>query len=238
MNERIISIYSSNEIGCASCLVDNVFYEKREQFSREYSQASGFVPLIDKLFKESDFFNNSYKSVIIAPIGPSSFTTARVTLTIAKGLQFCDKEAKIFSPSNFYVVAFSCKDKVSRDKDFLVLLDSLKNGFYGAVFHWGKLENYPKVVHKPAFYDETNCADFLERMGGCEIVTDFTGASFGKKFIYDSSEEINISLENSNLASKQIELYLQSDSKILSEFKEFEPFYLHTPVYTKIHIPS
>lgn len=227
----ILSIYTDSESGYVALKSKGTIYEKQCFWTPEYTQASGFVPLLKELSDEVHF-NFLNLDVVIAPKGPTSFTTLRITLTLAKSFIFCIPQARIFSPSQFHVLAFSARNQIEDGQEFLVLIDAFKHGFYGAVFCKDPKEP-PFMTSDPAFYDQETGVNFLKKYRDCYIVTDFLKTSFACNFL--SGVKNQIILPKINFAKMQIELFQSKlNKKDTFDYSTFSPFYLHTPMYEKI----
>ncbi|GHS90820.1 hypothetical protein AGMMS49949_00280 [Alphaproteobacteria bacterium] len=227
---NILSFCSTTEAVFFALSYQGRVFEKQAEWTATYTQSSGIVPCVQALVKETDF---DFKDldVIVAPKGPTSFTTLRVTLTFAKALLFCCPNAKPFSPSQFHVLAFSVREQVPLDQDFLVLIDSYKYGFFGSIFHKdasGKLRMKPY----PAFYDQETGVTFLKQNQDLPLVHNFSKNSFAFNFLNYAKGSL---LEpHGNFACTQLTLY--QDSPPFEDFfdsSSFTPFYLHTPSYKK-----
>jgi tRNA A37 threonylcarbamoyladenosine modification protein TsaB len=106
----ILSIYSDTECGSIA-LGDEI--AEQVWWNDPRSQSVEFLRLIERvLARMAHDFSDSDIDTIIAPRGPSSFTTVRSTLTIAKSLQLCFPLAKIFAPLHFQVLAFAAASDV------------------------------------------------------------------------------------------------------------------------------
>lgn len=76
----------------------------------EHRQASGLVPLLQRLAKQAGLNSRQLRSqveTILVPKGPTSFTTLRITLSVARALTISIPSTKIFAPSQFHVLAWT-----------------------------------------------------------------------------------------------------------------------------------
>ncbi|MDR3285285.1 MAG: hypothetical protein LBS83_01225 [Holosporales bacterium] len=116
-NKTILSIYSDGECGAVTFLKGSKLFSEEIYWEDGKSQSIDLLLLIEKIIKTANFDTKKEKiDVIIAPKGPSSFTTTRTLLTIAKSFQFCFPNAEIFAPSHFHVLAFAAKDEIRCEK--------------------------------------------------------------------------------------------------------------------------
>lgn len=230
MSESALSIYADHSQGFVSLRYHDALYTKNCKWSEQYTQAAGFVPLLQSVI---DLAPNAFVSdVIIAPKGPSSFTTLRITLAVAKSIQFCMPNAKVFAPSNFEIAAFALRESLTKNTPFLVLLDAFRVGFYAAILEWKGGALIPQIVLESAFYGAEDGEAFLKNHETVQMITNFSEQSFGSKFLNGLNSEI-LFLPNVDFATTQIELY-DAMEQIPLDYSNFSPLYLHMPNYTKV----
>jgi tRNA A37 threonylcarbamoyladenosine modification protein TsaB len=225
----ILSIYADNDFGYAALSMGEKMHLRKVAWTKDAPQSVGFLPLIANVVEDAAFSDNL--DVIIAPRGPSSFTTLRTTLTIAKAFAFSSKNSTIFAPSRFHVLAFAAREEISRDTAFLVLLDAFNHGFYGAVCLWNSNENSPRITHEPQFYDKTDGSRFLKQHHCNTIITDFTPKAKCLDFLTFS--HFNVIQPFKNFAAEQTVLY-QCGVEDDFDCSTLTPFYLYSPAFKKM----
>jgi tRNA A37 threonylcarbamoyladenosine modification protein TsaB len=235
---KILSIYADFDCGYAAIDLGRTVTSAKHQWSRKNAQSTEFVPFLERVIKKKDVTS---LDAIVAPRGPTSFTSTRIVLTIAKSILFCAKNASIFAPSHLHVLAFAAKDEIEKNVEFIVITDSMKQGFYGAIFY--NRNDRPIMIQSPSFYSSETGVSFLKSNSSLPVVKDFTETSFCNNFMmYVKSKIIAPKV---NLAEKQLHLYKsylkekkEEKPDVLSEvsfdFSTFSPFYLHSPLYIKM----
>lgn len=231
MEGTALSIYADNFYGYVAVRTGGRYFLKTAAWAPGAPQSVGLVQLLEKALAQAGF---PRPEAIIAPRGPASFTTLRITLTVAQAVAFCFPEAYIFAPSYFAVRVFSERRQLPHNEPFVVLLDAFKMGFYGAEFEWCEGQTTPCVVQEPAFYGPSDGARFLEAHKGALLITDFSAQSFGEKLLA-AWPRGRVWSGPCNGALTQLALYdtLAADNA-LPQGHAFSPFYLHTPEYAKV----
>ena len=183
--------------------------EKHFTLGQTETQAMALISFVQETWTE---IGNPEITCLIAPRGPGSFTSLRVGLAAAQGLELAFPNAKIFAPTHFDVLAYAAdlKDGPSFIQSFIVLIDSKKGDFYGQHFHQGAFEE-PKV------YTNEMLKVLLESNPETKIITD-----------------LDLIPENKNLATCQIELY-EKEQQLRENpaNQKLQPVYLYLPNYVK-----
>lgn len=194
----------------------------------EYRQAIGFVPLLKNLadrVQEEGTSLWTQVGTVLAPKGPTSFTTLRITLSVARAVAFSIPETQIFAPSQFHVQALSVEADLKANKG-LLLLNAFKPGFYGAVMAFSP-SMVPCFLEPPAYYTPEAGAVFLEKYEHLPVFTDLPETTKLGRQVQP--------LRDHSLAKTQIELFQR---KIFPndtfDYASLTPFYLDTPSYRKI----
>lgn len=223
-----LSFYVDRGKGFATLKRGNELWERRCKW--EISQAAELVPFLHDLLKEAQQDPLQIR-FLAAPRGPTSFTTLRITLTVAKALAFAIPNARVFAPTQFHVLAFAVRQYISSGTDFLVLLDSAKQGFYGAIFRY--IPPYrPFMVQPFAYYDRTEGDAFLRQRHNLPFVTDFAPSSLAARWL-EVAGKPPLPVATS-LSTEQIELYYAPrDPQDISDDTCWVPLYGHTPIYAK-----
>ncbi len=214
--------------------------EKYFTLGQMETQAMVLVPFIQETWKKA---GKPEVTCLMAPRGPGSFTSLRVGLAAAQGLELAFPKAKIFSPTHFDVLAYAAGQKTL--KSFIVLIDSKKGDFYGQLFNQSSSQ-------KPKIYTNETLEILLKDNPDMQVITDF--------YFLDRHAELKVTEEirhleermlrgnlgilpliedrliinDKNLATCQIELY-EKDMKLRKnpEYQKFQPFYLYLPEYVK-----
>ena len=230
--KSILSLYSNSKSGYVSLLKNKEIFSQEMKWSDLKTQSLGLLILIEKLIKKlGENFENTPIETIIAPTGPFSFTTVRVTLTIAKSLQFSYPKSKIFSPNNFQVLSFCAYDNLPINQEFFVLIDAFNNGFYWTLMKFENEKKFPITITTPQFSSVENSIEIFSKYSLTNIVSDFgEDSKCNKIFEFGNFNVINSKI---NFAEKQIELYEYCDFQD-KDLSKFSPLYVHTPNFKKL----
>ncbi|MDR1597350.1 MAG: hypothetical protein LBR89_00215 [Holosporales bacterium] len=136
----ILSVYFDKEYGyCA--LKDSAtsphVWARKCFWTKDAPPTVGVVPLLSEVLEQWGGRLTDVAAVV-APRGPTSFTTQRLISTIARSVKFVAPQADVFMPSQFHVLAYAAKDFIPIGAPFLVVINSHSRGFFGAV-----LKNVP-----------------------------------------------------------------------------------------------
>lgn len=219
--KRILSFYADHKAGYVFVKDEN--QQKSYQENWIEGRASNLLLVIQKVWH-----SGCAPDVIMAPRGPASFTTLRTILTIAKGFAFSFPKAKLFTPSQFHVLAFCAKPK---DQPFFVALDAFNHGFYGAVMQNTSETALPQFITEPAFFHTDSGTQFLHDHNIRCIVTDFAQNSKCAQFL----QGYNVIIPTAQFAKTQFELYqsLQGTDLLKGDLASLAPFYGHMPSFKK-----
>jgi tRNA threonylcarbamoyl adenosine modification protein YeaZ len=211
----ILSFYIQHNVCFAALSSQGKITEKCFTLGATETQAMVLIPFIQEILNEA---GNPEISCLMTPRGPGSFTSLRVGLAAAQGLELAFPNAQIFSPTHFDVLAYVADLKGS--KSFIVLIDSKKGDFYGQCFYQGSLQE-PKV------YTNEMLKELLENNLEIQVITDLEAS--GDEFFQD-----RVIMNDKNLATCQISLY-EKEMKLREnpEYQKFQPIYLYLPEYVK-----
>lgn len=179
--------------------------EKHFTLRQTETQAMALISFVQETWAE---IGSPEITCLIVPRGPGSFTSLRIGLAAAQGLELAFPNAQIFAPTHFDVLAYAAR--LEGVQSFVVLIDSKKGDFYGQLFSQGSFEE-PKV------YTNEAVKALLEENPGMQVITDLDPAP-----------------GNKNLATCQIELY-ETEVKLRENpaYQKFQPVYLYLPDYVK-----
>jgi tRNA A37 threonylcarbamoyladenosine modification protein TsaB len=227
----VISVYSDSYSGYVAASVGDTRFSELCNWTSNYTPTMGIVPLLQQFAKKIGINIRSVDTIVAAK-GPSPFTIQRVLLTVAKALYFCAPNAKIFSPSNFHVLAHATKERVSGNNCFFVLINSYSQGFFGAKFQ--KASGESCILLEASFHDKNLGADFLRSNATALFVTDFSEELLEQTLLHYLPSENIIRLPSVNLALAQIDLFASSVSRNDFDYESLEPYRLHPLAYKKI----
>lgn len=231
-----LSFIVDREHGWATLRKGERLWEQRCLWTPQRSQAAGLVPFLKELFDEAREDPRCLRG-LAAPCGPTSFTTLRLTLTVARIWAFAVPEATLFSPTQFHVLAFAVREQVPPQTDVLVLLDSFKQGVYGSTIRFSS-HGWPQQLGVGEFYDVDQLESLLAQNGALPWVTNCTEASSVEPYLKAlPSPPLK---PRGSLATAQLRLWdvwraFSEEVEDQRDMTHFQPFYGHTPHYVKVH---
>ncbi|MDR0625562.1 MAG: hypothetical protein LBF72_03975 [Holosporales bacterium] len=260
----ILSIYADTKVGAVSISCGEEFsLNEQIEWRDERAQSTDFLLLIDGALakyrklaghneagaSESDGLNlcgGLNLGTIIAPRGPSSFTTLRSTLTIAKSFQFCFPNAEVFAPLHFKVLALAAIEEMTTQTSCglgYVLISALNSGFFAALFRFEACRLTPPVmVGEPRFYNKNSLQTFLNDSKNTSetLIVGPSNCDFANELA--KAGRFRMIHVTKNLAVEQIKLYkatknIDEGNQETQDDRCFSPFYLHTPNFTKLANP-
>lgn len=185
----------------AAIRINESIHNFQNTFSPPATQATALVPFLKTCLGE---VGNPPLTTIIAPRGPGSFTSLRVTLATAQGLSIAFPNAQCFAPSHFEVMGFYGRQKFGPEVPFLLLIDSKRNNYFGQL--WNPA---PEV---PEFLDPDQVEGLQKKIPRLQVIYDHDFLNF--------------------YAEAQIHL-LDATPSPTAEQKIFAPYYFYTPAYVK-----
>ncbi|MDR2464595.1 MAG: hypothetical protein LBD36_03255 [Holosporales bacterium] len=228
----ILSLYSDVQNGYIALECRGIIYKRQCMWGDVTAQSKKLLPLLQELIEEATFDLRQVDSLLVVK-GPTSFTTQRVISAIGLSIKLCAPQASSYFPSHFHVLAHSIRGKIEYGQEFLVLIESLKHGFYGVVFR--NAQNKPKMISEPLFYNDNTGVEFLRKHSNYAFITDFAHNAYCYNFLVYTKANNRIEQCTDNLAKVQIDLYkceMDPDDKF--DYDDGAPFYLHTPMYEKV----
>lgn len=232
--ELFLSFYVDRSYGWATLRKGSQLWEKIILWTPERTQASALVPFLKELLEEAHQDPLHIRG-LAAPCGPTSFTTLRLTLTVAKSWAFAVPRALTFSPTQFHVLAFAVHDQVPPQTDLLVILDSFKQGFYASVVRLLP-QGWPCMQDSGAFYNEAQGQAFLERYASLPWITNCppqAAATSWFKTLAQPPLKIKGSLSTAQLSLWDLAQFRPQQDHEQRALTQFRPFYGHTPDYVK-----
>lgn len=197
-------------------------------WTAEYRQAVGFVPLLQELSQKASISTESIwqrTRTIIIPKGPTSFTTLRITLSVAQAIAFSLPEAQVFAPSHFHVFALKAEKQAPETHEVVLLLNAFKPGFYGAVLSVGHPFR-PYFSEPPAYYPPEAGSIFLAKYAHLPVFSNFS------KNI-DAGVPV-VAVLDSSPAETQIALFQRTMSPHdMFDYTSLLPYYVDLPPYKK-----
>jgi len=273
-NNTILSIYSDNQFchvavlrrgagltksgkegpvgdmgyGVASLKSIDLRLEK-EAGNNNVSQATVLVPLIESAIADlirTDSNEAFVPEYLIAPRGPGSFTSLRVLLAAAQGLQIAWPTAQVFSPTHFDVLGFHAH--LNNYNKVCALINSRRGDWYAKFYDYTYYCSRADYSGAPG---ETSKGLDVKTISQGDLI-DFINSHPDYKFIADGDNDLEDLSENAdikgrlitnndchvcdNFALSQARLLLHKESGgvgLNPEESSFKPFYFYQPEYVK-----
>lgn len=191
-------------INDAACFValgaNDQIFEASVSVTPNITHATALVPAIQSLWHAH---GKPHLDVISTTRGPGSFTSVRITLSVANGFMVAFPKAQVYAPSSFQILRALCTSE-----HLLTLIDSKRGSFFVQEWHGSKTHLTPY---------EANRADLPKDIPYVADI-DINGATEKKDI---------------NPACLLIELYGQQKSKLDPKDTHFEADYFFTPEYKK-----
>lgn len=225
-----LSFAVDHEHGWATLRKGDVCLERSCLWAEVGSQSSALVPFLKGILEEAEQ-DPLQLGLVVAPRGPASFTTLRLTLAVAKAFAFALPNARVFSPSWYQVLAFAVRPQIPPESDVLVLIDSFQQGVYGAIFR-NEPPFRPWMRTPSELYSREDAAAFLSAHADLPCVTD-VGPQSSTYPLLDHLARPPMRLQG-QASTLQLELFEVPRSLHDAEKDAaFAPFYGHTPQYVK-----